>query len=458
MGTGKLRGLLACAGAGVALAVSSAAFALPVVLPVQGHLLDGNGAVVDGTAGVELRLYATATGGSPVYTESFANVPVSSGLFGVQLGLGGSLDSSLLETWPELWVSVSVNGGSELTPRLPMDTVPRAAFAARVAESQYATTTLDVDWSNVTGRPSYTYTAGAGLALAVDTFSLDWGTANTCPSGLYALGLDRFGSVVCSSDLLAGPIGPVGPAGPQGPAGATGPVGPVGPVGPQGAVGPVGPQGVTGPQGPAGPQGLTGAAGDPGPAGATGPQGPAGIAGATGAVGPQGPQGPAGPQGVRGPTGATGATGPVGLAGPQGAVGPQGPAGAPGATGAVGPQGPAGPTGATGARGPQGPQGVQGPQGLTGPRGPAGPTGAQGARGPQGATGARGPTGATGAQGPTGARGASNFSRLETAGCFVRNGFNACPTYFTNTAGYWYSAEGGGQLYNGNRYTYACCR
>jgi hypothetical protein len=432
------------------LGMASAAAALPVALPVQGHVLDGNGAVIDGTASMELRLYASPTGGTPVYAEGFVGVPVASGLFGVQLGQGGTLDSTLFETWPELYVSVSVNGGAELSPRLPLGTLPHAAFAARAETTTYADTALDVDWGNVTGRPSYAYTAGTGIALAVDTFSLDWGTANTCPVGLYALGRDRFGSVVCSSDLLAGPAGPEGPAGPQGPQGATGPVGPAGPTGAQGPAGPVGPQGLTGPEGPAGPQGETGAAGEQGLRGATGPVGPAGPPGATGATGPVGPAGPQGPAGAVGPTGAVGPVGATGPAGPQGPAGAQGPAGPAGATGAMGPTGFTGPTGPTGATGAQGPQGVQGPQGPTGLQGPTGPAGATGARGPTGATGPRGPTGATGAQGPRGATGATDLSRLEFGACLLRNYTNTCPWPFTNTSGYWWTAFSGT--------VYACCR
>lgn len=429
--------------------LGSTAMATPIVLPIQGHAVDSTGVAVDGPNVVTFSLYAAPVGSTPVFVESVSNLDFSAGFFATQLGQVSALDSSLFETWPQLWIGVSI-GGQELQPRLPLGTVPSTGYADRAASADFAGTVDEIDWSRLTGRPDYSYTAGAGVALAGNVFSLDWGSSSVCTGNTYVLGIDRFGSAICSSDLLVGPQGPVGIDGPQGPAGPTGPQGPIGPTGLQGPVGSVGPLGPVGPQGPTGPQGLAGAIG---PQGLQGPVGPVGVVGLIGPQGATGNAGPAGPQGAQGATGAQGPVGPQGALGPAGATGPQGPignAGPTGATGATGVAGPTGPQGITGATGPVGATGAAGVRGPAGPTGARGPTGANGSTGPQGPQGPQGPTGSQGGTGGQGPQGPTTLAGLESGACFLRNGANACPDYFT-TQGYWHFS-------GHSALTYVCCR
>lgn len=409
------------------LAGAGTAHAELIQIPVEGHwsFTDGS-AIPQANASLTVRLYDSPVGGSVLHEETFPSVNLSGGRFIVRLGTLAPLDSSLFDTWPQMWVGITPMGGTEHSPRASTGTVARVAWAERAVVATAADAADGVEFGGVTGYPDFNYTGTGGITVSAGTIAVDWGTASTCPPGFYAMGSDRFGSVICSSDNLSGPQGVQGPAGPVGPQGPTGPQGPPGPAGSQGAqgatgpAGPAGPTGAVGLQGPVGPRGPLGLTGPAGPAGAAGPQGQDGEDGELGPIGPVGPAGARGPTGPAGPSGIAGATGPAGPAGP---TGPAGPAGAAGATGPPGPQGNTGPNGAPGPQGTPGPQGPVGPAGPQGAAGPAGIAGITGPAGPRGNTGAAGPRGPNG---PTGPQGVTDLTRLESA-CFVRNNLLACP-------------------------------
>jgi hypothetical protein len=344
-----------------ALAYGTAVHAqVPRTLNYQGHLTyPRTGLPVDAPASAPLtitfRLYATPTGGLPLYTETHA-VVVRNGAFNVVLG---SLAPLSLPFDAQYYLGITVGSDNEMTPRQALAASPYAMTATNATNAS-------------SGTPG--------------------------PMG------------------PTGATGPAGPQGPQGIAGATGAMGPAGATGPQGATGATGATGAAGTNGTAvlsgsgAPAGALGVEGDfyvdtsvlaiYGPKTASGwgvaapLVGPTGATGATGATGPAGATGPVGATGATGSVGATGATGATGAAGATGPVGVTGATGATGPQGATGAQGPTGPQGATGSTG------LQGPTGAAGAAGPVGPTGAQGPAGPQGPTGA---TGATGAPGTIGA-------------------------------------------------------
>jgi hypothetical protein len=358
-----------------------------VTMTWQGDLADGGGVPVSADLPMTFRLYDES--GTPLWTQT-NQVAVVDGQFVSVLGDAEPFPVDIDPTVP-LFMGLSVDGGEELKPRLPVGGALRALWALQAED--------------VVG-DIHPHSVSIGDQLVIN----------------------EDGQWVGDPTGLQGPEGPVGPAGeigPEGPQGLQGVAGPAGPVGPAGDPGPAGPQGLQGVPGPVGPAGDPGPAGPqglqgvPGPVGPAGDPGPAGLPGAPGPIGPQGEIGPIGPQG---PAGAIGPQGPVGAIGPQGpagAIGPQGP------VGAIGPQGPAG---AIGPQGPVGAIGPQGPQGEIGPIGPQGPVGAQGAQGPVGAQGAQGPVGAQGAQGPVGAQGAQGPQGIQgpqgPAGTFAPPAFS----------------------------------
>lgn len=349
-----LRKLVLAVGMVAAIGAARTARAqVPRTLAEEGRLVDASGAPISGMQQLTFSIYASDTGGTPLWTET-QTVQVTRGYFAVNLGLATPIPTTVFDGTVR-YVGLAVGTDPEMTPRQTLGSVPYAFVAGDVSGDIHP------------------------RSLVINGQTV----------------IDATGAWTGSPAGLQGPAGPQGATGPQGPQGPQGPFGgPTGPTGPQGAPGATGPQGVPGPLGPTGPMGPQGVAGA---TGATGPQGIPGQLGPTGATGPQGPIGPSG--GPTGPTGPTGAQGPQGLQGPQGPQGPQGvagPQGPQGATGVVGPAGATGPQGSPGAMGPMGPMGATGADGPQGPQGVAGPQGPTGAQGPQGATGA---TGATGPQG-----------------------------------------------------------
>ena len=410
-------------------------------LTYQGQLFGSHGAV-NGSYDMTFRLYAHETEGTPLWSESFVQVPVVEGIFLVELGSQNDLSDVTRGETP-LYLGVSLNGHAEMMPRMLVGTALRAQWAmhARDVEDE------DIHPRSVSigdrviideagrwqgdpiegvGEPGPMGPPGAdGRSINL----LDDSDEDGVPDWLeVALGSDPLNPNEVPADengdgvpdAWVGPVGAqgipgfTGAAGPAGPTGAAGPAGargPSGPAGTAGEVGPIGPTGLPGPRGPTGAQGERGETGEMGPMGPVGPQGPQGPRGQMGPEGPQGALGPRGLQGIEGPMGPVGPQGPrgeTGDVGPQGAPGARGEMGVPGPTGERGPQGMRGETGDPGPAGPQGqrgPAGEVGPAGPLGPSGPRGLTGESGERGPMGLEGPRGPVGEAGPVGVMGPRG-----------------------------------------------------
>ena len=99
----------------------------PALINYQGRLLQGTN-LVNGTVGLTLRLYDTASGGTLLYADS-NSVTVVDGLYSTALGDGtiaGSMDAAI--TNQEVWLEAVVNGVI-LSPR---ERVASAAYALAV--------------------------------------------------------------------------------------------------------------------------------------------------------------------------------------------------------------------------------------------------------------------------------------------------------------------------------------
>lgn len=83
---------------------------------IQGVLRDQLGDLVaDGNYDLTFRLYETETGGSAIWTETISSVPVLHGVFSDDLGDISSFSSISFDR--TYWLGISINGGSEMTPR-----------------------------------------------------------------------------------------------------------------------------------------------------------------------------------------------------------------------------------------------------------------------------------------------------------------------------------------------------
>jgi len=115
--------LLACLVTTTCLAAPAQA-AVPNTISYQGLLTDGAGApVADGTYDLTFKLYFFATGGGVQWSETQSAVPVSGGLFSVQLG---SVNPLTLAFDRPLFLGISVGVETELAPRTPLSASPYA--------------------------------------------------------------------------------------------------------------------------------------------------------------------------------------------------------------------------------------------------------------------------------------------------------------------------------------------
>ncbi|RLC77495.1 MAG: hypothetical protein DRJ03_26765 [Chloroflexi bacterium] len=126
---GALNGVLAST-----MAATSSNF---TTINYQGRLMDSGGNPINNIdQGLDLTfsLYDAESGGSAVWTETHAGVPISDGLFNVRLGSISALSTDLLAG--DRWLGVQVGTDPEMSPREKLAAVP---YAMQAGESGYAT-------------------------------------------------------------------------------------------------------------------------------------------------------------------------------------------------------------------------------------------------------------------------------------------------------------------------------
>ena len=108
------------------------AAAAPLVVSYQGLLTDSGGAPVNGTASFVFQIFAAASGGSSLWTETQPSVQVVDGVYTVELGSVTPFPPALFDG-SERYLAVTANG-ELMTPRQRMTSVPYALSAARVEQ------------------------------------------------------------------------------------------------------------------------------------------------------------------------------------------------------------------------------------------------------------------------------------------------------------------------------------
>ncbi len=151
----------------------------------QGRLTDG-GAPANGAYDFTFALYDDPTAGAQVGgTVTRDDVNVSDGLFTVTLDFGDVFDGTALYLEIGVRPGTSSDAYTTLTPRQPLTAAPYAAYARRAP------------WSGLSGVPEgfadgvdddTTYTAGTGLSLSGNQFSLatSYQLPQTCTNGQIA--------------------------------------------------------------------------------------------------------------------------------------------------------------------------------------------------------------------------------------------------------------------------------
>ena len=104
---------------------NSAIAEAPRLISYQGRLTDASGSPINGTRNITFKLYTTQTGGSPIWTETQNNVPISNGLYSVMLGSVSAFPPSV-DFSQQYWLGVTVEGTPEMTPRYQLGSSPYA--------------------------------------------------------------------------------------------------------------------------------------------------------------------------------------------------------------------------------------------------------------------------------------------------------------------------------------------
>lgn len=194
--------LLVLAAAGLVLFPPSArAVDVPRQMTFQGRLLRADGSPETAPQDLRFDLYTTLTGGSPIWTETFQGTPVTNGYYAVVLGSKTPLPSAAFDG-RGLYLGVSIVGQSELTPRLPVVSVPYALRAddSNRLEGRAAATFADVDHSHTPATP-----AADGFMSAADKAKLNavptaYANGLTLSSG--TVSVNNGSSLVVSSGVL----------------------------------------------------------------------------------------------------------------------------------------------------------------------------------------------------------------------------------------------------------------
>lgn len=116
-----------------ALLIAGSSFAqAPKTISYQGYLVDGSNQPVTGNHTITVKLYDVSSGGAALHTESFT-MNVMGGNFSAIIGSQTAIASNVTFD-KQYWLSISVDGGAEMTPRTQLTGAPYAMMA-KVAES-----------------------------------------------------------------------------------------------------------------------------------------------------------------------------------------------------------------------------------------------------------------------------------------------------------------------------------
>ena len=129
--------------------LASVALAEPVKIPVQVRVLDPSGQPLNGSHQLHVSLWSdpSADDGSALeYSETLSDVNIDDGYVSVVLGANDTLDSSVFEG--ERWIGIAVDDASEMRPRSPVGSTPKAASVVGLPSAAIETLTSGGSWSN----------------------------------------------------------------------------------------------------------------------------------------------------------------------------------------------------------------------------------------------------------------------------------------------------------------------
>jgi hypothetical protein len=140
----------------------------------QGRLADSSGTPLTSTLNMTFRLYAAATGGTPLWEEQWNgpnSVQVSDGLFNVMLGSLTPIPQSVISGNSNLFLGITVGTDSEMSPRVQLGSVLFAVQALTVPDGSITAAKLaaDVSLAPTTGSITTTMIADGAVTTAKAT-------------------------------------------------------------------------------------------------------------------------------------------------------------------------------------------------------------------------------------------------------------------------------------------------
>jgi hypothetical protein len=169
----------------LALAASAPALAVPMQLTHQGRLSDSAGVPLDGSYQLQVALYADASGGAPLWSDT-VSATLDQGAFSVVLGSdsGNPLESTLFDGSVR-WFGLAVDAEPELPQRIAMVSVP---YAVRAGEADVAAAISgEVPWSSIQGAPEDADSLADLLCDVGDVPTFDgaaWGCGSPTPTSV----------------------------------------------------------------------------------------------------------------------------------------------------------------------------------------------------------------------------------------------------------------------------------
>lgn len=138
-----------------ALIVAESAFAAtPSTIGYQGRLRNSSGTAQTGSFSVTFRMYGALSGGSAIWSET-QTLTVTDGFLSAQLGSVTPFPATMDFNQP-LYFSVEVNSDGEMSPRVPVNTIPYAYTAGGI-------NSLDAVPGSATGGRMYYNTTNGSL-------------------------------------------------------------------------------------------------------------------------------------------------------------------------------------------------------------------------------------------------------------------------------------------------------
>jgi hypothetical protein len=134
----------------IAVMASLAAAQTPSTIAYQGRLVNASGAPITSATSVQFALYAAASGGSNIWTETLGVTPDGQGVFTVELGLTTPLTTAIFDG-TKRYLGVKVGSDAEMTPRQVITAAPYALRAATAVVGANAVATAMIQDNAVTG-------------------------------------------------------------------------------------------------------------------------------------------------------------------------------------------------------------------------------------------------------------------------------------------------------------------